>query len=88
MDIGWKAASTAALLIAGLVSDNIVNVAWKAVTGHHPPRGEDEAEARLAELLVFAVVSAILATLLRRLTMKKAAKWYGGSQKRLLANEA
>lgn len=76
MDIGWKAVDFAAMAFAGIISDNIVKLGWKAATGHNPPE-DDDLEANLAELVVFAVISAGLMAVARRFTVRSAAKWYG-----------
>ena len=75
MEIGEKVVSLAAVAIAGLVSDNIVKVGWKAATGHKPP-ADDDLEVGMAELLVFAVISGILLALTKRFTVKTASKWW------------
>ncbi|MDO5672664.1 MAG: DUF4235 domain-containing protein [Actinomycetaceae bacterium] len=76
MDIGWKIAQGAAIVVAGLVSDNIVDLGWKIFTGHKPPRDAED-EARIAEVLVFAVISGVIVALAQRFAVRKAAAWYG-----------
>lgn len=89
MDIGWKIASAASLGLAGLVADKLVNVGWKAVTGHDAPKGpEEEAQANLAELIVFGVVSGVLVTLIQRVAIKQTNKWYGGRHKNAIAENS
>ncbi|MDU0968899.1 MAG: DUF4235 domain-containing protein [Actinomycetaceae bacterium] len=89
MDIGWKIASAASLAAAGFVADKIVDVGWKAVTGRTAPRSpEEEAEANLAEVLIFGVVSGVLVTLIQRVAVKQTNKWYGGRHKDVVAETA
>lgn len=82
MDIGWKIASAGSLAVAGFLADKIVDVGWKSVTGHTAPRNpEEEAEANLAEVVIFGVVSGVLVTLIQRFAVKQTNKWYGGRKK-------
>lgn len=78
MDIGWKLASTVAAGAAAFVASKVAEQGWKLATGHDAPRGEDEEDANLVQVLVFAVVSAALVTLAQRYAMKGAKRWYGG----------
>ncbi|MBD3689269.1 DUF4235 domain-containing protein [Nanchangia anserum] len=89
MDIGWKIASAGSLAVAGFIADKIVDLGWKAVTGHTAPRNaEEEAQANLAEVVIFGVVSGVLVTLIRRLTVKQTNKWYGGRTKDAVAEHS
>lgn len=82
MDLGWKIASGLSVAVAGILADKIVDFGWKAVTGRVPPRDtKEEAEANLVELAVFAVISGLLVTFLRRAATKKVNTWYGGKTK-------
>ena len=88
MDIGWKIASAGSLAVAGFIADRVVDAGWKVATGHSAPRGaEEEAQANLAEVLVFAVVSGVLVTLIQRLAVKQTNKWYVGRHKDAIAEK-
>lgn len=89
MDIGWKIASAGSLAVAGFVADRIVDLGWKAVTGHTAPRGpEEEAKANLAEVILFGVISGVLVTLVQRVAVKQTNKWYGGCSKDAIAEHS
>lgn len=86
MDIGWKIASGISLAVAGILADKMVDLGWKAVTGRVPPRNtEEEAQANILELALFAIISGLFVTLFRRVTTKKVNAWYGGNRKDVLA---
>lgn len=78
MDIGWKLVSTAAGLAAGVASKQILDVTWRAFTGHKPPEDDDFGSYDLVEAIVFATVSGAVVGLTRHLAMEAANKWYGG----------
>lgn len=78
MDMGWKIASAIAVVFAGFAADKIVDVGWKAATGHTPPRGDDEASATVTELILFGAISGILVAIIRRQALRGANRWYGG----------
>ena len=78
MDIGWRAVSGGSFLLAGLLTNKILDVGWKAVTGHEPPHDPDDPGVALWEVLTFAVVSGALVGLTRQLALRGASKFYGG----------
>lgn len=80
MDLGWKAAQAAAVVVAGLATNVIVKTGWKLVTGHNPPL-EENFEAKLSEVLIMTVLSSVILALFKRFTVKQAAHWYGGAEK-------
>lgn len=80
MDMGWKVAQAGAVLIAGVVTDAIVKTAWKMATGHKPPADDDQS-ARLVETIALAVVSGVVLSLAKRVSVRTAASWYGGKEK-------
>ena len=81
MDIGWKIASGIAVAVSGIAANAIVDNGWKLVTGHKPPKGDQEATEQLLEVAIFGVLSGLVVTVMRRYAMRGAAKWYGGSEK-------
>lgn len=78
MDIGWKIVSTGSAVLAGLLANKLLDVGWKAVTGHNPPGDDDDPAVSLTEVIVFAAVSGAVIGLSRQLAQTGAAKWYGG----------
>lgn len=78
MDIGWKFVSTAAGLAAGAAANKILDVAWRAITGHKPPDNDDFGSYDVVEAIVFATVSGAVIGLTRHLALEAANKWYGG----------
>ncbi|PYF99081.1 Protein of unknown function [Georgenia satyanarayanai] len=79
MDIGWKIVSTGSAVLAGLLANKLLDIGWKAVTGHEPPgEGNDDPAVSLTEVVVFAAVSGAVIGLSRQLAQAGAAKWYGG----------
>lgn len=78
MDIGWKIVSAGSMAIAGMVASKVVNVGWKAVTGHNPPEDPEDPGVRMAEVLTFALISGALMGLSRQLALTGASRWYGG----------
>ncbi|HLS48959.1 MAG TPA: DUF4235 domain-containing protein [Actinomycetaceae bacterium] len=68
--------STGAALAAGFAASKALEASWRLVTGHDAPENEDDSS--LAEVVVFAAVSATVAALARRYALRGAAKWYGG----------
>ncbi|WP_092562274.1 DUF4235 domain-containing protein [Bowdeniella nasicola] len=80
MDIGWKIVSAGSMAVAGMVASKVVNVGWKAVTGHNPPEDPEDPGVRLAEVLTFALISGALMGLARQLALTGASRWYGGNR--------
>lgn len=79
MNVPYKVASAGALAVSGIIANQIVDKGWKAFTGHESPQGQDEDNAAIAELLVFAVVSGILVSLARRYALRGTKKFFGNS---------
>ncbi|AOZ72178.1 hypothetical protein BK816_01755 [Boudabousia tangfeifanii] len=81
MDIAWKVINGVALAGAALVANTVVKSGWKALTGNTPPApGDEEATARLAEVLIFGALSGLVMAAARRTAVRSANKWYGGSK--------
>ncbi len=79
MNVPYKLATAGALAVAGLVANQVADVGWKLVTGHESPQGEDEDQARFAELIAFAVVSGVLVAVTRRFALKGTKKFFGNT---------
>lgn len=80
-DLGWKATSAITTLVSGIVAEKAVKIGWKLVTGHEAPEQEDQLLTyQLAEVIAFAVISGAAMTVTRQLTLRQAAKWYGGHE--------
>jgi hypothetical protein len=88
MDIGQRVVTTGALLVSGLVARKVLDVGWKAVTGHEPPQDPDDPGVKMWEVVVFAAVSGALVGLTRQLATRSAAKWYGGSAAKEMQKQA
>jgi len=78
MDIGWKIVSTGSAVLACVLADKLLDLGWKAVTGHEPPGDDNDPAVSLTEVVVFAAVSGAVIGLSRQLAQTGAAKWYGG----------
>ncbi|MDO5729963.1 MAG: DUF4235 domain-containing protein [Actinomycetaceae bacterium] len=79
MNVPYKVASAGALAVSGIIANQVVDKGWKAVTGHESPQGQDEDNAAIVELLVFAVVSGVLVSLARRYALRGTKKFFGNS---------
>lgn len=79
MNVPYKVASAGALAVSGILANQIVDKGWKYVTGHESPQGEDEDNARLAELITFAIISGVLVSLARRYALRGTKKYFGKS---------
>lgn len=76
MDIGWKLVSGVAAAGAGLVANKAVDASWKGFTGHQSPTDDTEDEFGLGEILAFAILSAVVASVASVLARQVAKKWY------------
>lgn len=79
MNVPYKVASAGALAVSGILANQIVDKGWKFVTGRESPQGEDEDNARLAELIAFAIISGVLVSLARRYALRGTKKYFGKS---------
>lgn len=79
MNVPYKIASAGALAVSGIIANQVVDKGWKAVTGHESPQGQDEDNAAIVELLVFAVISGVLVSLTRRYALRGTKKFFGNS---------
>ncbi|MDT3766991.1 DUF4235 domain-containing protein [Gleimia hominis] len=79
MNVPYKLATAGALAAAGFAANQIVNQGWKVFTGHESPQNEDEDQVELVELLVFAAISGVLATMARRYVLRGTKKAFAKS---------
>ena len=76
-DFMWKATAAVATHATGFVAEKVVALGWRAITGRRAPREEDQLlNYKLAEVVIFAVISGATITLVRELGLRQAAKWY------------
>lgn len=74
--IPQKLITTAIALGTGAVASKAISLAWKGVTGHEPPKQiDDDGEISIAEVVIFAAVSAAVAALVRSYATRATGKW-------------
>lgn len=69
-----KLFGTVVALGAAWVAQKLVASAWKAASGHLPPKAEDEDTAGLAEVAAAAAISGAVVALVRVLATRGAAR--------------
>lgn len=67
-DIQTKLASLAGMGMASFVAPKIAAAGWKMVTGKQPP--SEEEGSKFAQILVFAVLSAVIVSTMQQITGK------------------
>lgn len=77
MNLTLKIANAASMAAAGLVAGKIVEIGWKAITGHPAPTDPDDPQVTFAELAAFAVVSGALLGLARMVTQRSTHRMLG-----------
>ena len=70
-----KATGAIAAIGAAWVAQKILASAWKAATGHTPPKPEDEGDVRFAEIAAAAAISGAIVALFRVLATRGTAKY-------------
>ncbi|OKL48321.1 hypothetical protein BSR29_01445 [Boudabousia liubingyangii] len=81
MDIAWKVTNAITLGVAALAANVAVKKIWQAATGNTPPApGDEEATARLGEVLAFGAISGLAMAAARRGAVRTANRWYGGKK--------
>jgi hypothetical protein len=70
-----KLVGTAAALAAAFVAQQVINQAWKAKTGHKPPKPDDEDDSGLAELVAATAVTGAFIAVARVLATRGAANF-------------
>ncbi|WP_067779398.1 DUF4235 domain-containing protein [Actinomyces vulturis] len=87
-DLVWKATAALATLASGFIADKAVSIGWKMVTGNDAPKDEDKLlDYRVAEVAVFAVISGATMAVVRELSLRGVAQWYGGKDLNPLTGE-
>ena len=69
-----KLFGTVMALAAALVAQKIVASAWKAASGHKPPKADDDGDAGLAEVAAAAAITGAIVALVRVLATRGAAR--------------
>lgn len=64
-----------AALGAAWVAQQAINQAWKAASGHKPPKPEDEGDARFGEVIAAAALTGALVAVARVLATRGTAKF-------------
>lgn len=77
-DLGWKIASAGAAAVAAMGASKIAEIGWRLATGNEAPR-EDDDEATLASLVIFAAASAAVVAIAQRYALRSAKKFWGPS---------
>jgi len=70
-----KLVGTAAALAAAWAAQQIIAQAWKAKTGHKPPKPDDEDDSGLTELVAATAISGAIVAVARVLATRGAAKF-------------
>jgi hypothetical protein len=70
-----KVIGTGAALAAAFVVNQVLNQAWKAKTGHKPPKADDPGDAGLSEIVVAAALTGALVSMARVLATRGTAKF-------------
>ena len=70
-----KLVGTVAAIAAAFVAQQVINQAWKAKTGHKPPKAEDEGEAGLGELVAATAITGAIIGVARLLATRGAANF-------------
>ncbi|MFI2753775.1 DUF4235 domain-containing protein [Cellulomonas sp. P22] len=65
-----KIAGTVVALAAAWAAQKAITVAWKAATGHQPPKPDDEGDAGVRELVAAAAVSGAVVAISRVLATR------------------
>ncbi len=60
---------------AAWAAQRIVSTAWRATTGHVPPKAEDQGDAGLAEVAIAAAITGAIAALTRVLATRGTARF-------------
>lgn len=71
-----KVAGLGAALVAAWLAQKVLASAWKAATGHTPPKPEDEGDVRFAEIAAAAAISGAIVALFRVMATRGAAKYF------------
>jgi hypothetical protein len=70
-----KLIGAGAALAAAFVVQQVLNQAWKAKTGHKPPKADDQGDAGLSEVVVAAALTGALVAAARVLATRGTARF-------------
>jgi hypothetical protein len=79
----WSVFSLAAALGAAAVTRKLVDAAWRAATGKHPPDNPADPDVAVGEAVVWAVVTGAFVAVARMLAQRRAADYYRRSAGKL-----
>jgi Protein of unknown function (DUF4235) len=72
----WKIFGTVSAVAAGIATKKLLDLSWKAATGHAPPENPEHPDVQWYEAVSFAIASGAAVGLARMLTARKAAEYY------------
>ena len=70
-----KLIGAGAAFAAALVVQKVLGLAWKAKTGHHPPKADDQGDAGLSEVVAAAAITGALVAMSRVLATRGTARF-------------
>ncbi|MEZ0447662.1 DUF4235 domain-containing protein [Cellulomonas sp. ICMP 17802] len=70
-----KLIGAGAALAAAFVVNQVLSQAWKAKTGHKPPKADDQGDAGLAEVIAAAALTGALVAMARVLATRGTARF-------------
>ena len=80
-DIGTKAVSAVAAMVAAFVARKVITFAWTKITGKEPPTHPEDPQVALSEALGWAALTGVTVEAARLLATRAAArKAYGGPE--------
>lgn len=65
MTVIFKLMGTAVSIVAGIVSSKLVDAVWHKSTGAQPPKDDSDLEQNLRSVLVFAIVSSVVSSIIK-----------------------
>ena len=80
-DIGTKAVSAVAAMVAAFIARKVITFAWTKITGKEPPTHPEDPQVALSEALGWAALTGVTVEAARLLATRAAArKAYGGPE--------
>jgi NhaP-type Na+/H+ or K+/H+ antiporter len=80
-DIGTKAVSAIAAMVAAFVARKVITFAWTKITGKEPPTHPEDPQVALSEALGWAALTGVTVEAARLLATRAAArKTYSGPE--------
>jgi Protein of unknown function (DUF4235) len=81
-DIGTKAVSAVAAMVAAFVARKVITIAWTKITGKEPPTHPEDPQVALAEALGWAVLTGVTVEAARLLATRAAVRrTYSGPER-------